>query len=276
MTSPELVFLKLGGALLTDKTRPQALRAEVLARLAAEISEALAARPDLRLLVGHGSGSFGHMAARQHNTRAGVTTPAGWRGYAETGRAAALLNRLVVDALWEAGIPALAVQPSASARCRDGELESLDERPLRVALTHGLVPVVYGDVALDAVRGGTIISTEEIFGWLAPRLAPQRVLLASEVEGVLSADPASGVRGNLMPEITPRSLAEVAQVLGGSGGVDVTGGMLAKVTEMLALVERTPSLAAVRILSGLTPGLVRAALIDPDLPVGTRLWKADR
>jgi len=271
---PELIFLKLGGSLLTDKTRPQALRGDVLARLASEIAGALAARPDLRLLIGHGSGSFGHMAARKHNTRAGVSSPEGWRGYAETARAAALLNRNVVDALWEAGVPALAVQPSASAQCRDGELRVLDERPIRTGLEHGLAPVIYGDVALDAVRGGTIISTEEIFVWLAPRLAPARVILVGEVVGVLSADPASGIAGELIAEITPDTLPGLAQALGGSRGVDVTGGMVAKVREMLALVQATPALAAVQIISGLTPGLVRSVLVDPDLRAGTHISNA--
>ena len=271
---PELIFLKLGGSLLTDKTRPQALRGDVLARLASEIAGALADLPDLRLLIGHGSGSFGHMAARTHNTRAGVSSPEGWRGYAETARAAALLNRHVVDALWEAGVPALALQPSASAQCRDGELLVLDERPIRVGLEHGLVPVIYGDVALDTVRGGTIISTEEIFAWLASRLAPTRVILVGEVVGVLSADPASSIEGELIPEITPDTLPGVAQALGGSRGVDVTGGMIAKVREMLALVRATPGLAAVQIISGLTPGLMHSALVDPDLRAGTRISKA--
>jgi isopentenyl phosphate kinase len=268
---PELIFLKLGGSLLTDKTRPQALRGDALARLAGEIAGALDDRPDLRLLIGHGSGSFGHMAARKHNTRAGVSSPEGWRGYAETARAAALLNRHVVDALWEAGVPALAIQPSASAQCRNGELASLDERPLRAALDHGLAPVFYGDVALDAVRGGTIISTEEIFAWLAPRLSPHRVILVGEVLGVLSADPASGIAGELIPEITPDTLPGLAQALGGSRGVDVTGGMDAKVREMLALVRATPTLAAVQIISGLMPGLVRSVLVDPELCIGTRI-----
>ncbi len=201
----ELVFLKLGGSLLTDKTRPQALRPDVLARLAVEIGDALAARPDLRLLLGHGSGSFGHVAAREHGTRAGVRTAAQWRGYAEVSRVASELNRLVVDALAVAGIPALRVQPSASALCRDGELRFLAERPVIAALEHGLVPVVHGDVSLDDVRGGTIISTEEIFAYLAPRLRPSRILLVGEVEGVLTADPASGVQGDVVESITPAS-----------------------------------------------------------------------
>ncbi len=271
MNDAELVFLKLGGSLLTDKTRPQALRGEVLQRLAAEIAGALADRPALRLLIGHGSGSFGHVAGRKHNTRAGVTSPEGWRGFAETARAAGLLNRYVMDALGEAGVPALAFQPSASAQCHDGALVAMAWQPLQAALDHGLVPVVYGDVAFDAVRGGTIISTEEIFAWLAPRLAPRRIVLAGEVAGVLSADPASGVAGELIPEIAPAMWPQLVGVLGGSHGVDVTGGMMAKVTAMLALVQAVPALEAVQIISGLTPGLVHAVLTDPQRRAGTRI-----
>jgi isopentenyl phosphate kinase len=270
----ELVFLKLGGSLLTDKTRPQALRGDVLQRLAAEIAAALAERPALRLVIGHGSGSFGHMAARRYGTREGVWSPAAWRGYAEVARAAAELNRLVVDALWEAGVPALRLQPSASARCCDGELLALEIRPLVVALEKGLAPVVHGDVALDDVRGGTIISTEEIFGWLAPRLDPQRIVLVGEVDGVLTADPASGVRGAVVAEITPATLPSLAEALGGSRGVDVTGGMVAKISQMIALVRSTPSLACVQVISGLAPGLVRAVLHDPAARAGTRIVAA--
>ena len=267
----EVVFLKLGGSLITDKTRPQALRGEVLARLAGEIAEARAARPDLRLLLGHGSGSFGHVTARKHGTRAGVRTPEQWVGFAETARVAAELDRLVIDALWAAGVPALRIQPSASAACHDGELRALAERPVSEALAHGLVPVAHGDVAFDDVRGGTIVSTEAIFAYLAARLRPARVLLAGEVDGVLTADPASGARGELIPVITRGNLAAIEAALGGSRGVDVTGGMIAKVRAMVALAQATPGLREVRILSGLTPGLVRDALARADLAAGTQI-----
>jgi isopentenyl phosphate kinase len=274
----ELIFLKLGGSLLTDKTRVQALREGVLTRLATEIAGALACRrnvlfrgSDLRLLIGHGSGSFGHVAASIYGTRAGVASPEQWRGYAETACAAAQLSRLVVEALQNAGVPALPIQPSASARCHDGELQVLDDRPLHAALDHDLVPVVYGDVALDDVRGGTIISTEQIFRWLAPRLAPRRILLVGEVPGVLSADPAAGSPAHLIEEITPASLPALTQMLGGSRGVDVTGGMAAKVAEMIALVQAVPTLTAIQIFSGLSPGLLREVLVNPNLQVGTRI-----
>jgi isopentenyl phosphate kinase len=277
----ELIFLKLGGSLLTDKARPRALRTEVLSRLAAEIATARAFRPGLRLLIGQGGGSFAHTVANRYGTRKGVASAEEWRGYAATAQAAAELNRIVAQSLADAGIPVLPVQPSASASCRDGELSSMDDRPIGTALANDLVPLVYGDVALDEVRGGTIVSTEQIFRWLAPRLCPVRVLLVGEVAGVLTADPLDWASrqpsgdlppgSEVIPEITSASLRTLSGSLGGARGVDVTGGMFAKVSEMIALLEATPSLREVQIISGLVPGLVHAVLLDPDEQAGTRI-----
>ncbi|MGQ9585046.1 MAG: isopentenyl phosphate kinase [Anaerolineae bacterium] len=266
----ERVFLKLGGSLITDKTRPRTARPEVLARLGQEIREALQARPDLQLLVGHGSGSYGHVVGQEYQTRRGVEGPEGWRGYAATARAAAQLNRLVCDALWEAGVPALSLQPSASARCRDGQLIHLEVGPIEAALAQGLVPLVYGDVALDEVRGGTIISTEEIFAYLVPHLRPAWVLLAGQVEGVFTGDPQRDPSARLIPRLTPQKMGGLQVGLGGSHGADVTGGMGSKVLEMIRLVERHPNLR-VQIFSGTVPGNVRQALLDPRSAPGTVL-----
>lgn len=259
-----LIFLKLGGSLITDKTRAYTARREVIERLADEARQALDAAPDLRLLIGHGSGSFGHWAAKPHGTRQGVRTLAQWRGYAEVAAAAACLNRIVTDAFLETGIPTLSVQPSASAHCRDGILERLDTRPIRTALAQGLVPLVYGDVALDDVRGGTIISTEDIFFYLADELRPTRILLLSQVPGVLDSGDA------VLPRITPPDLPTLHKTLTGSRGVDVTGGMEDKVTRMVKLVQQHPQMR-VHILTGVEPGLLTRALLDDTLCVGTRI-----
>ncbi len=56
------------------------------------------------------------------------------------------------------GIPVLSVQPSASARCHDGALEYLGPRPIHTALARRLVPLVYGNVALDDARGGVDVT----------------------------------------------------------------------------------------------------------------------
>ena len=263
----DIVFLKLGGSLITDKTHAFAARPEVVARLAQEVRQALASDPDWRLLAGHGSGSFGHWAAKSYGTREGVRTPCQWQGYVEVAAAAARLNRLVADAFLEACVPVLSLQPSASARCHDCTLEYLDTRPICTALAKGLVPLVYGDVALDSVRGGTIVSTEDIFLYLAGVLRPTRILLLSEVPGVLD-------NGAPVEAITPTTFPAVRPMLAGSGGVDVTGGMADKVARMVDLVQRLPG-TCVHILSGAEPGLLTRVLLDPTLPVGTRITSSD-
>jgi isopentenyl phosphate kinase len=262
----ELVFLKLGGSLITDKNREFTARGEMIRRAAQEVRQALDTRPGLRLVLGHGSGSFGHFVGRRYGTRQGIRNEMGWRGYAETGAAAARLNRLVTDAFLAAGVPVLTVQPSASARCHDGELLSLDIRSINVALTNRLVPLVYGDVALDEVRGCTIISTEQIFAWLADQLHPQRIVLAGVADGVFDRDPLRDPTARPITEITPVSFPIIESQLAGSHGVDVTGGMLSKVREMLALVERQPDLE-VHLISGQEPGRIVQALLRQE-PIG--------
>ena len=259
-----LVFLKLGGSLITDKTQPYAARHETIERLGYELHEALDTATDLQVLLGHGSGSFGHWAAKPHSTRQGVHTPAQWHGYAEVAAAAARLNRIVTDAFIDTGVPTLSIQPSASARCRDGTLTYMDTRAVHASLATGLVPLVYGDVALDDVRGGTIISTEDIFLFLAGELCPDQILLLGEVEGVLDGD------GTVIRHITPGNLATMQGVLSGSAGVDVTGGMADKVARMVGLVQHHPQ-TSIHILTGTEPGLLTRALLDPKLAVGTRI-----
>lgn len=258
-----MIFLKLGGSLITDKARPETPRRRLLRRLAREIAEALEASPQTRLLVGHGSGSFGHATAARYPVHLGARTPEDWRGFAEVWRAANRLNRLVVDALAEAGVPAVAFPPSAAAVAEGGRLANLPLEPLQRALEAGLVPVVQGDVAFDRRQGAAILSTEEVFRYLAGRLQPARVLLAGEEAGVYADYPA---RRRLLRTLGEDDLGRIA--LAGARGTDVTGGMAAKVQAALEIARATPG-AEVRIFSARRPGALRRALLGA--AVGTRV-----
>lgn len=268
----ELVFLKLGGSVITDKNREATAREDVIHRAAQEISRALKAQPDLSLVLGHGSGSFGHFVADKYGLRHGIQEgpqrEAYWWGYAKTAAAAARLNRLVTDIFLAENLPVFPLQPSASALCRGGKLMAMETHPVAEALSHGLIPVVYGDVAFDEVWGCTIISTEQIFACLACALRPSRILLASIVEGVYDSDPFQNPQARLFREIGPDNIAQVEQTLSGSHGVDVTGGMLTKVREMYALVRSQPSLS-VHLISGQREGLIERALLGQAPGEGT-------
>ena len=264
------IFVKLGGSLLTDKREREMPRHAVIARLAQEIRRAREEQPDLRVVVGHGSGSFGHVYASTHGTRGGVTTAAQWMGFAQTADAAARLNRIVVGALLAAGVPAWSIQPSVALRCADGRVAVGPDSTVHAALARGLVPVIFGDVALDVVRGGTIASTEEIFQVLDDALLPSRIVLAGEVGGIYSADPLRDPAAALIPAVTLENSTAIRAGLGGSHGVDVTGGMAAKVEQALGWIAKRRELQ-VLICSGLEPNNLYHALIGGETAVGSWL-----
>jgi isopentenyl phosphate kinase len=262
-----IVYIKLGGSLITDKRAVETPRLPVIKRLAHEIAAARRADPGLRLLIGHGSGSFGPVVGSRYGTRQGVSTSEEWYGFAATADAAARLNRIVAAALLAEGVPAWSIQPSVDLRCQNGRIVAGPLAAVQEALAHNLVPLIYGDVALDSVRGGTIAGTEEIFDWLADHLPPHRMILAGEVDGVYTSDPQREPGAQLIPVITPETLSASVQGLGASIGTDVTGGMLAKVQQAVQMVDRHSGLR-VLICSGLAEDSVYRALTN-ELFTGT-------
>ena len=265
----EIVLLKLGGSLITDKDKPYTPRLDKLALVAKEIYDVLAAQPELQLILGHGSGSFGHTAAKKYGTREGVHTPEQWKGFAEVRLQAAELNRFVIRSLVEAGLPAMPFSPSASMISSDRIVRHHNVLAIRKALEAHLLPVVYGDVAFDEIRGGTILSTEDVFAFLVDQFSPTRILLAGIEAGVWEDFPA---RTKLVTQIDIRSFEKMQAGIGGSASPDVTGGMQAKVQQMLALVQDHKDLT-VQIFSGEQNGFLTRALNGEN--VGT-LLKAQR
>ena len=271
----ELVFLKLGGSLITDKTQPYTPRLDVIEDVALQISTALQTHPNLRLVLGHGSGSFGHVAASEYRTREGFiprpsplmhrerdkTEENYWKGFAEVWYQASELNRFVMKALHKTNVPAIALPPSANVIASDGHVSIWETTAIRMALAAGLVPVIYGDVTFDEVRGGTILSTEDLFGFLARALNPERILLAGLEAAVWGDFPA---RMSRVATITPQTFSEISAGVGKADGADVTGGMETKVTQMLELVQHNPALK-IQIFSGAEPDNILRALTGETL-----------
>lgn len=231
-----VTLIKLGGSLITDKTKKAHFREDVMRRIVREIAEVYRVNPASQLLIGHGSGSYGHFEAKQHDTMSGVQSPEQWLGFSKVAFVASHLNFLVAQTFFDADLPIMRFQPSATVLAEDGIIQKMDTFTIQQALQAGLIPLTHGDVAFDSVRGGTIISTETVFTYLVHHLPVKKIILLGEVDGVYDADKV------VIPQITPTNFEQVNAAIEGSSGVDVTGGMLTKVQDMLNLVQQFPQL----------------------------------
>ena len=264
----DLLMIKLGGSLITDKRADAVARTEVIERLASELATA---RGRLReaVVLGHGSGSFGHVAAKRHglgNQRPSAEGAPSLIGASATQDAAARLHRLVVDALVRAGVPAFSVAPSSTFLADGGRLVRAFLEPLEAALEQGFVPVVYGDVIADRSRGVSICSTETIVDALVRRLRRRgrrttRLLWLGETDGIYDRE------GETIPLVDRAGYAGVRRLIDAPAGTDVTGGMLLR-------LETARSQARLGIESlifdGRRPGSLEAALLGRDVG-GTRV-----
>ena len=281
---PQLVFLKLGGSLLGDKRKERSFRAGVVERVGGEIARVLKRRKDLRILLAHGGGAAHHPAAEFH-VRQGLPGGGGWLGFARTRRRVLTTNGGVLDALARGGLNPVLVSPVAGVVARNGKITHWDTRVIEAVLAAGQMPLIHGDVVLDRSLGFTIAGTEELFAFLAPKLRPRRVVLACDVGGVyvrvserpasVETDPVNRGMG-LVRTVRRANIAAVRRLLRQGAGLqvdgsrcDVTGGMLSKVDLLYAMTRKQRTLEA-RIVSGLKPGAIEAALLGDAVGTAVR------
>jgi len=230
----QLLFLKLGGSLITDKSKTETPLEGRIRMLLSELLTYQNEHPATQILLGHGSGSYGHHAAAKYGTRNGVKDKYGWTGFVEVWRSARRLNEIVLSIGQEIGLSLISFPPSATIMARGQKVETWNLAPIIKVLRSGLIPVVYGDVVFDQELGGTILSTEELFYHLAAHLNPDRVLLAGNEKAVFADFPANQKAIRHIDKNAP-----LDDFLQGSQNQDVTGGMRSKVSQMQALCRQS-------------------------------------
>jgi len=261
----EIVFVKLGGSLITDKGRPKTARPAVIRSLAEALARGREGRR-FRMIVGHGSGSFGHAAAARYRLDEPVRSREQVAGVSRTQIEARRLNDRVVDALDRAGLKPYVLAPSSFIVARDGNPSRVRVEPVSRALDLGLLPVVFGDVVMDASRGASICSTEAVFLALARRLIRsghrvRRAVWLGETDGVYDD------RGETVATLTPEAWRRVRRHVGGAAATDVTGGMALRVRTALQLARLG---VESRILDGRVSSNVVEAVRGRPVP-GTRV-----
>jgi len=255
--SKKLIFIKLGGSLITKK-KPYTADFKKIKEIAKEI-HFLRKKMGFKLLIGNGGGSFPHISAKKYRTAEGLINKNSIRGISIVSNDASKINKIVVNELIKVGENAVSVQPSAIFLAKKGGMKSVYIEPIKMYLKYDMTPVVYGDVIMDEKRGCTIFSTEKIFDYLTKKLKPQKIILMADVEGVYD------FQKRIIPEINKKNFSKIEKFLKGADKIDVTGGMLHKVKEA---IDMSKGGAKINIIGGKRGNLEKCL---KDKKVGTKI-----
>jgi isopentenyl phosphate kinase len=224
----ELFCIKIGGSVITDKSIAYKANENIIRSIAKSLKKI-----KTPLLIGHGSGSFGHTSAKLYGGRHGYTDP---KGIAKVARDAQEINRIVMDIFIEEGLPAISFSPRSFLLTENGAVDASFFKPLDQALSQGLIPVIYGDVIWDSKQRTTILSGETILNLLCRHLqrndyAVSKIIQLCNVDGVLDAEK------KVISEITEKNWQDVKKHINKITVADVTGGMEHKVEDALAMAN---------------------------------------
>ena len=256
---PELVFVKIGGSVATDKEKEKTLRAQILGDIAQALRHATESA-DLQLLIGHGGGSFGHFPAMKYEVRNGVHPKWGFDGFQITRGWMEELNGKIRAAFAGKGLRLFPVQPSSCVVTESGRIVSYATDTVEALLKFGKIPVLWGDAVVDRNQGFTIVSTETLFRHLAGVFQPVRVIALTNVPGVYPhGTDTQREDAETLARITPSDFEPLKEEMVRITGVDVTGGMFEKVQKLLDLATVSPR-TEIRIVNGfdlqaVSPGL---------------------
>ena len=231
-----VILIKLGGSIITEKESPDTARIDRIESFARQIKAVVAEKPDLKIVLGHGSGSFAHVPAKKYRVQSGIRTDDQIFGMCEVADAAARLNRLFIRVFLNEGVRVMSFPPSAWITAAGGKVLKSDISPLVNALSSRIIPVVYGDMLTDNQNRGTVFSTEQVFDALISasriqNLNISRIIQVGKTAGVLDRN------GSTIANIKAENITEVRTMIGQTAGYDVTGGMLHKIESSLHLAS---------------------------------------
>ena len=215
----DLVVVKLGGSLITDKDRPLTLNYEGMRSSAKAIALAMRHRRNQSLMIIHGGGSFGHYYASKYHLSMDKKKVSAI-GPSKIAASMIWLHSALISELIKEGVSCKTVFTSELVSPDGDRVTRQGADTLWALFKSGFVPVTFGNISITT-RGSSIISGDQIALSVAKKVGIKRMIFAMDVDGIY---PDSKLKGDILRELTrPRGTSSKHR------RYDVTGGIDAKI-----------------------------------------------
>jgi isopentenyl phosphate kinase len=223
-----MIIIKFGGSVITDKKVKYKFRPNVTDRLVKEFKSGIKKQ---QLILVHGAGSFGHILSKQYELDKGFRSPKQLSKVAEVKKDVRELNLKILQILIRNNLNPISISPSSVISNNNKSISKIDLTAFDKPMALQFIPVTYGDIVMDEALGFSICSGDQIILHLAKKYKPDRVIFATNVDGVCTKPPGRGIKTELIEKIDLGSgpdLDLVKQIEAEMKVADVTGGIFEK------------------------------------------------
>jgi len=264
-TEDQIIILKLGGSIITEKmsNQPQ-IRERVIRQLAKELKLFIQRFPKTKIVLLHGAGSFGHPLVYRYKLLEKPLAGPQLLGFTKTICSMRHMANLLTAVFQSAELPVLPIQASAVLNEKNSAMGLSNIQQLKQILSAGFIPLLGGDMGLTKENQAIVVSADKLAVLLAKAFPVSRLIFATDVNGVFYEFPASD-NAKPLPLLSRKETKSMLKKMNErKSRYDATGGMAGKLRTLLALEERE-----VIIFNGLKPGNLTKALMGKS--IGTRL-----
>lgn len=259
-----IVVLKLGGSVITDKNVENSIRWSILRRIGNEIKSALKhLDDDTKLIVVHGGGSFGHPLASRFKKVKGCYDSEAFIAIRENMNTLASTISLFLSCL---GLKTSHFQSSSLFILDKGRIVKAFLEPITHCIRNNIIPILYGDIAIDLSKRYNILSGDSIVAYLANYYNVTKILYATDVNGVYTDNPKINPSAKIIEKIVivKSSIDGKYTISTRVKGdliphIDVTGGIYRKIVDLAQYARRD---LIAYIFNGLIEGNIFRAIIS--------------
>ncbi len=262
----KVTILKIGGSVVTHKRREGGLRQTTVRKIAKELYRAIHQNPQNLILI-HGAGGEAHKIAHSFNLKEGAVGKSGIKGALKTHTVVASLNQDIATIFQKENVPVFPMQTNAFFYRRKSRLVFHNFSDIEKIMSLGMIPLFYGDMIQDDLKNFSILSGDTIAMECAKKFKAERILFATDVDGIYAEDPQVNTKAKLVPIITRKEAGDIFKKTYLGTERDTTGQMRGKLKNILNMETN----ADILIFNGLKTGNIKKALTKKI--VGTHVKK---